>query len=78
MSEKSKRNSENYGYDSPFPKRLRILMENRNDISPLKRSVTQAELARHLGITRQAVSAYALGTSVPDMLKFKTIADFFR
>lgn len=78
MSEKSKRNSENYGYDSPFPKRLRILMENRNDISPLKRSVTQAELARHLGITRQAVSAYALGTSVPDMLKFKTIADFFQ
>lgn len=77
MGENSKRNMEDYGYYSEFPKRLRALMENQNEISPLKRTVTQAELARHLGITRQAVSAYTLGTSVPDMLKFKAIADFF-
>lgn len=53
-------------------------MENKDNISPLKRKVTQAELASHLGITRQAVSAYTLGTSVPDILKFKAIADFFK
>lgn len=70
--------SEEYGYESFFPRALRALMENKDDISPLKRKVTQAELARHLRITRQAVSAYTLGTSVPDMLKFKAIADFFK
>ena len=73
-----KRTAEGYGYNSDFPERLRALMENKNSISPLERSVTQAELARHLGITRQAVSAYTLGTSVPDILKFKEIADFFK
>lgn len=78
MAERGKRGTEDYGYDSDFPKRLRILMENKNDISPLKRTVTQAELARYLGITRQAVSSYTLGTSVPDVLKFQAIADFFR
>lgn len=78
MDNKSKRTAEGYGYDSMFPMTLRALMSNETGVSPLGRSVTQAELARHLGVTRQAVSAYALGTSVPDMLKFKEIADFFK
>lgn len=80
MKEKSKKNSQDsqkYGYSSEFPTRLRAMMENKNGISPLKRKVSQTELATHLGITRQAVSGYTLGTSVPDMLKFKAIADFF-
>ena len=78
MDLKRNGSSEEYGYESSFPCALRALMENKDNISPLKRKVTQAELARHLGITRQAVSAYTLGTSVPDMLKFKAIADFFK
>lgn len=78
MDNKGKRTAEGYGYDSMFPMTLRALMSNETGVSPLGRSVTQAELARHLGVTRQAVSAYALGTSVPDMLKFKEIADFFK
>lgn len=78
MDNKGKRTTEGYGYDSMFPMTLRALMSNETGVSPLGRSVTQAELARHLGVTRQAVSAYALGTSVPDMLKFKEIADFFK
>lgn len=66
-----------YGYDSAFPLLLRALMENKNDISPLRRTVSQSELAEAVGVTRQAISTYALGTSVPDMLRFKAIADFF-
>ena len=78
MDLKRNSSSHEYGYESFFPCALRALMENKDNISPLKRKVTQAELARHLGITRQAVSAYTLGTSVPDMLKLKAIADFFK
>ncbi len=78
MSQSGKCAAMEYGYNSAFPEILRALMENRNNISPLKRKVTQAELSKHLGITRQAVSAYTLGTSVPDMLKFKLIADYFQ
>ncbi len=77
MSTKRKNAASEYGYNSDFPERLRAMMENRNGISPLKRKVSQSELAKHLGITRQAVSSYTLGTSIPDMLKFKAIADFF-
>lgn len=78
MSIDGNEKSTEYGYGSEFPKRLRALMENKNNISPLNRKVTQSELAKHLNITRQAVSAYTLGTSVPDMIKFKAIADFFQ
>ena len=78
MSTKRKNTPSGYGYESDFPTRLRELMENRSEISPLKRKVTQAELAKHLGVTRQAISAYTLGTSIPDIVKFKAIADFFK
>ena len=77
MAIKCKGGTSEYGYNSDFPERLRAIMENRNGISPLKRKVSQSELANHLGITSQAVSSYTLGTSIPDMLKFKAIADFF-
>ena len=77
MAAKCKGGTPEYGYNSNFPERLRAIMENRNGISPLKRKVSQSELASRLGITRQAVSSYTLGTSIPDMLKFKAIADFF-
>ena len=64
----------NYGYDSPFPRRLRSLM--RGD-SPLQRIVPQSELAAHIGVTRQAVSFYMNGSTVPDILAFERIASFF-
>lgn len=66
-----------YDYNAAFPTRLRALMENKNGISPLKRSVSQTELAKEIGVTRQAISTYALGTSAPDIIKFKAIAGFF-
>ncbi|MDR2047120.1 MAG: helix-turn-helix domain-containing protein [Clostridiales bacterium] len=37
----------------------------------------QQKLADFIGVTRQAVSAYTLGVSLPDIEKFEKIADFF-
>lgn len=76
MEQERKRES-SYDYNSEFPTRLRALMENKNGISPLGRSVSQTELSKAIGVTRQAVSTYALGTSAPDIIKLRAISDFF-
>ena len=57
------------GYYSPFAERLRELLESFD--------IPQSMLADYIGVTRQAVSAYSLGTSVPDIEKFEKIADYF-
>ena len=57
------------GYDSPFATRLRELMETPD--------ISQAKVAEHVGVTRQAISSYSLGTSVPDIDKLVRIAEFF-
>ena len=57
------------GYDMPFATRLRELIDEVG--------IPQSTLAEHIGVTRQAVSTYSLGTSVPDVEKFEDIADFF-
>lgn len=54
---------------SPFPRKLRELME--------RGKVTQEMLAKHLGVTRQTVSLYANGQTVPDIYKAQQIADYF-
>ena len=77
VMEKKRNHLEGYGYDSDLPQRLRALMENRNNISPLGRPVSQSELADAIGVTRQAVSTYSLGTSVPDAIRLKAMAEFF-
>ena len=56
-------------YDSPFASHLRDLLA-----AP---GMNQSKLADSIGVTRQAVSAYSLGVSLPDIEKFKKIADFF-
>lgn len=61
----------------PFAKRLRHLLQNEDNISPLERKVTQSELAEATGITRQALNAYTLGISAPDISRLCKIADFF-
>lgn len=43
----------------------------------LENKTTQKELADHLGITRQAVSQYAVGKTTPDINTFKKIAKYF-
>lgn len=64
-----KRKAQSDGYFKPFPKRLRILMDETKH--------TQKELAENLGLTRQAVSCYSDGKTAPDWEKLATIADFF-
>lgn len=56
-------------YISYFASRLRELMDSRE--------VNQQKLADFIGVTRQAVSAYTLGISLPDIEKFEKIACFF-
>ena len=57
------------GYGTPFATRLRELIDEAG--------IPQSALAEHIGVTRQAISAYSLGNSVPDIDKFEGIADFF-
>jgi len=56
-------------YNSEFASRLRLLMAHRD--------TNQQKLADFIGVTRQAVSAYTLGISLPDIEKFEKIASFF-
>lgn len=56
-------------YNSEFASRLRYLMDHRE--------TNQQKLADFIGVTRQAVSAYTLGISLPDIDKFEKIACFF-
>ena len=63
-----KKNS-NDEYNAPFATNLRELMDERG--------MNQSTLADYIGVTRQAVSAYSLGISLPDIEKFEKIADFF-
>ena len=57
------------GYDNIFSQRLRALMKER--------SVKQSILAKKAGCSRQAVSQYIDGSSVPNIDKLLSIADFF-
>jgi len=68
MGRVKKNNYEN-GYYSSFATRLRELLGTPD--------VSQAKVAEYVGVTRQAISSYSLGTSVPDIEKFIMIADFF-
>lgn len=56
-------------YQSPFPERLRDLMQQTN--------TTQQALANALGITAAAVGYYRNGVSLPDLLGLTKIAQFF-
>jgi transcriptional regulator with XRE-family HTH domain len=64
-----KKNAYENGYHSPFATRLRELLDTPD--------VSQAKVAEYVGVTRQAISSYSLGTSVPDIEKLIGIASFF-
>ena len=56
-------------YNRTFPLRLRGLMDSS--------SATQAAIAKAIGVTPQAVGAYARGESVPKLEYAQALADFF-
>ena len=56
-------------YNETFPTRLRKLLEDRG--------TTITALASVLGVSRQAVSQYADGSSQPNFERLRMIADFF-
>ena len=58
----------NKDYNLPFPTRLRFLLEEKGKGS-------QSQLADYIGVTRQAISAYSLGNSVPDIYKSQKMAE---
>ena len=59
------------GYNNPFAIRLRELMLDS------EQKTTQEELATAIGCSRQAISQYMDGTSVPNIDKLLGICDFF-
>lgn len=69
-AENKKMTKEFTGYDGIFADRFRKLMEETK--------TTQAVLAKHLGLSRQAVSAYTDGSAFPTLENLRKICDFFK
>ena len=65
----SSKNLSSNAYNELFPSRLREIMEERGE--------TQADVAKALGTTRQAISGYVTGVTLPDIKKLVTIAEHF-
>ena len=61
--------NDNDNYHSPFPRRLRLLFDETR--------ISQATLAEHIGVSRQAISQWANGNTTPDCYNFKKLADYF-
>lgn len=58
-----------FKYNDTFPTRLRALIDERN--------ATQSEMALSAGVSRQAISQYANGESVPNADKLAKLASYF-
>jgi transcriptional regulator with XRE-family HTH domain len=52
-----------------FPKRFRLLIDETR--------VSQQEIADHVGVSRQAISQWKNGVTIPDMYHFRKVAEFF-
>lgn len=62
---------------SKLSERLTLLLDNKNGISPLKRKVTRAELAKALGVKPQTASLWSLGNTEPTASTIILIARYF-
>lgn len=60
----------NDSYFQPFPRRMRLLIDETR--------VSQQDIADYVGVSRQAVSQWKDGKTIPDMYNFKRIAEFFK
>ena len=57
-------------YFLPFPRRLRLLFDETR--------ASQADVAKYVGVSRQAVSHWINGKTTPDCYSFKKVAEFFK
>ena len=57
-------------YFFPFPRRLRLLLDETR--------TSQTEVAEYVGVSRQAVSQWMNGKTIPDCYNFKKVAEFFK
>ena len=62
--------NEKESYFHPFPRRLRMLFDETR--------CSQQDVADYVGVTRQAVSQWKDGKTIPDCYNFKKIAEFFK
>lgn len=69
MENNKGRKKKDIGFDSPFATRLRELLAETNTTQPM--------LAAAVGVSRQAVGQWKDGNTVPDILDFQKIADYF-
>lgn len=58
-----------------FADRLKFLLASGGQKH--NKAVSQAELAKKIGVTRQAISSYVNGVTSPPLDKFEAIADYF-
>jgi len=61
--------NDNDNYFLPFPRRLRLLFDETR--------ASQADVAKFIGVSRQAVSQWMNGKTTPDCYNFKKVAEFF-
>ena len=61
--------NDNDNYFLPFPRRLRSLFDETR--------ANQQEVAKYVGVSRQAVSQWLNGKTTPDCYSFKKVAAFF-
>lgn len=64
------RKKKSFDYNATFPTRLRLLIDERND-------VTQDKIAEMLGVTRQTVGNWCNGDSAPDAVSLTKMAEYF-
>ena len=66
---KVKKTNGDYGYFSPFPTRLRSLLEKNN--------LSQEELANYVGVKRQSIASWKDGKTLPDIESLLKISEKF-
>lgn len=69
MNDTKGRKKKDIDYNSPFATRLRTLIDERG--------VTLPAIAESVGVSRQAVGQWKAGNTLPDILDFEKLANFF-
>ena len=69
LMKKANKESEWFENQSRFPRKLQELIEGKK--------ITITDLAKAIGVSRQLISGYILGQSMPNLYRIKQIAEYF-